>query len=95
MSHDEKMKMCAGCRNDFYNDKNPLGVKKCWSFDDAKVVTRFRIGWWTQPTNKDAFTKVRTLDCHSAPGHYADYKELPRFPASSVPASQTASEETR
>lgn len=29
---------CSGCRNDFYNDHNPLGVKECWSFKDAKIV---------------------------------------------------------
>ncbi len=71
------MKYCAGCRNNFYNDKNPLGVKQCWSLKAARVVTRFRIGWWTQPTSREAFRKVRTLNCHSAPGQYADFEKLP------------------
>jgi hypothetical protein len=77
MSDQEKLAHCVGCRNDFYNDKNQHGVKRCWSLDNANVVTRYRIGWWTAPTSKDAFTKVQTLDCHTAPGQYADYKELP------------------
>lgn len=28
---------CGGCENNFYNGNNPYGVKRCWSFDAAKV----------------------------------------------------------
>lgn len=66
--------LCRGCRDDFYNGQ---GASECWSFKDAKVVTRYRIDWWTQPTTRSAFTKVATLDCHYAPGKYGHYKELP------------------
>lgn len=31
---------CNGCRNNFYNDNNPLGVKECWSFKSAKLENR-------------------------------------------------------
>lgn len=31
-------KDCEGCRNDFYNGNNPMGVKECWSFKTAKIV---------------------------------------------------------
>jgi hypothetical protein len=72
-----KQQYCSGCRNDFYNDHNDIGVKQCWSLKDAEVVTRYRIGWWTQPTSAKAFQKVTTLDCHHATGRYAHYKELP------------------
>lgn len=69
---------CAGCRNDFYNDKNPLGVKKCWSLDTATIVTRYRIGTWTDPTQPGAFTKVTTHDCHQGEGyHHYKKEELP------------------
>ena len=71
MSEQDKLKLCVGCRDNFYNDNNPLGVKRCWSFANAKVVTRYRIGWWTQPTVPGAYTKVQTLNCHHAPGQYA------------------------
>ena len=71
--------LCSGCRDDFYNDHNPIGVKECWCFKDAEVVTRYRLGWWTQPTQPGSFTKVTTLSCHYAPGKYAHYKELPTF----------------
>jgi len=33
-----KQSDCSGCRNDFYNDHNPLGVKECWSLKDATMV---------------------------------------------------------
>ena len=73
-----KEQYCAGCRNDYYNhDGNGMGGGKCWSLKEAKVVTRYRLGWWTQPLNAKCFRKVKTLDCHSAPGKYAHYKELP------------------
>ena len=72
-----KRKHCAGCRNDFYNGNNPHGVKECWSLKGAKVVTRYRIGWWVEPRSASCFTKVRTLDCHRAPGRYAHMEELP------------------
>jgi len=38
MTEQQKLKRCAGCRNDFYNGNNPLKVKRCWSLDDARIV---------------------------------------------------------
>ena len=80
-----KQDHCRGCRNDFYNGQNDLGVKKCWSFKGARVVTRYRIGWWTAPTSKKSYRKVRTLDCHHATGKYMDYKSIPRGTPSTPP----------
>ena len=68
--------LCSGCRSDYYNGQ---GANECWSYKSAKVCTRFRIGWWTQPDKPRAFQKVTTLDCHHAPGQYAHYKKLPDF----------------
>jgi hypothetical protein len=44
---------CAGCEDDFYNDHNPMGVKKCWSVDTAKMVMKKEVSSsqrppWTQ-----------------------------------------------
>jgi len=75
----DKLPMCIGCRADFYNGKNDLGVTECWHLKTAKVVTRYRLGWWTSPDTSGSFTKIRTLDCHHAPGQYALYKKLPAF----------------
>jgi hypothetical protein len=82
MSFEDKLPMCAGCRNDYYNHEgkrrgqSPNG---CYSLPDAKVVTRFRLGWWTRPDTKGAFSRVTTLSCHYAPGRYSHFKELPDF----------------
>ena len=43
---------CAGCRNDFYNGNNKLGVKECWSLADAKLVSRIPVGYWESPPYK-------------------------------------------
>jgi len=78
MKEVEKLKHCLGCRDDFYNDKNPMGVKRCWGLKTAKMVTRFRIGTWTQPTQPYAFTTVRQFQCFHQDGqHY--YEKLPDF----------------
>ena len=33
-------KHCRGCRDNFYNGNNPLGVKECWMLEDAKLIMR-------------------------------------------------------
>lgn len=48
MTKGEKLKHCAGCRDDFYNGNNPMGVKECWMLKTAKIVTRYRTGTWTK-----------------------------------------------
>lgn len=68
--------LCAGCREDYYNQTKPGG---CWLYKEAKVVTRYRIGWWVQPATPGAFTKVKMLECYSRPGEFGHYKELPDF----------------
>jgi hypothetical protein len=74
-----KLPFCQGCRNNFYNQGGNSQSGRCWSLQTAKVVTRFRIGWWTAPTAPGAYTEVETLDCHHATGQYSMQKELPTF----------------
>ena len=69
--------LCLGCRDNFYNGNNPIGVQECWLYKNAKVVRRFRLGWWTRPTEPGVFKEVTTLSCHHAPGQYAHYERLP------------------
>ena len=78
MTEDEKLRHCAGCRDDFYNDKNPMGVKRCWGLKTAKLVTRYKIGTWTAPTQPFAFTKVTGLSCYHRDGE-CYYEKLPDF----------------
>lgn len=40
MTEAEKLRHCIGCHNDFYNDKNPLGVKRCWHLVTAHMVSK-------------------------------------------------------
>lgn len=84
--------MCSGCREDFYNGQNSLGVKECWSFKDAEVVKRFRQGWWDDPTKPGAFREVVTLDCHRAPGKYAHRSVLPDWAVDPVRLSKVEAE---
>jgi hypothetical protein len=78
LSESQKLQMCNGCRDDFYNGKNPMGVQRCWGLKTAKKVTRYRIGTWTAPTEPGAFTQVTTLSCYHAQG-CAYYEKLPSF----------------
>lgn len=70
--------MCVGCHNDYYNGKNELGIAECWLFKGARVVKRFKLGWWTEPRDRSCFEEVTTLGCHNAPGQYALMEELPK-----------------
>ena len=73
----DKLPLCRGCRDDFYNGQNPLNITRCWSLKDARIVTRYRIGWWTPADSAKNFTEVTTLSCHHAPGQYALMEKLP------------------
>lgn len=78
---DAKLPLCRGCRNDFYNQPDNSQTGRCWLLEKAQVVTKFRIGWCTPPTNSDAYRKVITLSCHNASGLYAQHDSMPyRFP---------------
>lgn len=72
------LEKCRGCRDDFYNGSNPLGVKRCWSFDKAQIVTRYRTHRDTMPGSKGAFTQVEVPNCYHGNGWYY-CKELPTF----------------
>ncbi len=69
---------CSGCRDDFYNRKNPLGVSRCWFAKTGRMVKRYATGTWTMPASKGAFTEVRVPSCYNRTGtHYTD--RLPHF----------------
>ncbi len=70
---------CEGCRDDFYNAKNGIGVKRCWKLESARIETRWKHGWWEDPTTPGAFVEVKTYSCHHEPGRFAFSKELPSF----------------
>jgi hypothetical protein len=78
MTNEEKKQYCHGCRENYYNQSGNSSCGHCWMLDNSKVVTRYRIGWWTQPTQPGAYTKVTTLNCHNSPGNYALHEEPAR-----------------
>lgn len=67
MTRTEKLRHCVGCRDDFYNGKNELGVKECWSLEKAKVIWKKEVRIdqrppWTQKAK-------RLLSCFHRPRH--------------------------
>ena len=68
---------CKGCRDDFYNGRQNISGNECWLLKKAKLVTRWKVGWWTDPCSSGAFLEVKTYDCHREPGQYGFYEKLP------------------
>jgi hypothetical protein len=60
----EKKKLCSGCRQNFYNGNNPHGIKECWNLSSAKLVTRYKIGWWVPCNKASNFEEVKVLSCY-------------------------------
>lgn len=79
MEDSEKLKLCVGCREDYYNGKNERGIARCWMLDSAKPVVKYRIGIQTLPASPGAYTKVNTLSCHSGPKGFVHHEKLPNF----------------
>ena len=68
LSKAAKLKLCAGCRQNFYNGNNPMSIDECWSLPTAKKVKRKKIGLWdTPPWNHQPTVEI--LDCRSEQGY--------------------------
>lgn len=59
---------CVGCRNDFYNGKNDIGVTTCGSLAKAKLKTRFELGTNVPMNIREAYRKVSKPDCYHRSG---------------------------
>ena len=35
--------LCSGCRDNFYNGNNDLGINECWCFEDSNVVKKKKV----------------------------------------------------
>lgn len=57
---------CAGCKDDFYNGKNGLGVKECFRLRKARLVLKKRVGINQTPPWKQKPVKVP--DCYREKG---------------------------
>ena len=60
---------CIGCRNNFYNGNNPLGVSECWSLKSAVMKTRFELGTNVPMWIREAYRKVRKPSCYHGKGY--------------------------
>lgn len=78
MTEQDKLDLCVGCHDNFYNGKNPYGVKNCWMLPDAKVVQRTSVGIRQKPPYR--WKPRTTLSCHTAPmGQHWIAKDDPRI----------------
>jgi hypothetical protein len=67
LSKQDKLDYCIGCHCDFYNGKNDLSVKECWSLKDAKLVLKKRVSMnQIPPWNQKS---VKTLSCYRQDGY--------------------------
>lgn len=57
---------CLGCRDDFYNGKNDLGVQKCWGLATAEVVMKRFVPLDARPPWNQK--PEETFSCHRRPG---------------------------
>lgn len=57
--------MCGGCRDDFYNGHNQLGVTQCWGFKTARVTDKIGYSSIYVPNGPDTI-KRKTLSCWHA-----------------------------
>ena len=64
---------CNGCEDDFYNGKNPYGVKECMRFKDSKIVSRRAVPVSQAPPWKQK--KENVPDCYRRKGYYYTDKE--------------------
>lgn len=93
LSKAEKLARCAGCRDDFYNGHNPMGVKECWGLKTAKSVERVSVGTWQEPPYQ--WVPQKTLSCHKPEGRHWLRREDVRVLADEDYKRVTATPESR
>lgn len=60
----EKKEHCCGCQDDYYNYGNNSTTGECWMLKTAKLVKRYKIGWWTPMDKASNFSEVKVLSCY-------------------------------
>lgn len=68
---------CIGCRDNFYNGNNTLGVKECVMYPTAIIVVRWAQDWHTRSDAPGAFMEVEVPSCYNRPGNTAYVRSLP------------------
>lgn len=60
---------CSGCRDNFYNGNNNLGVNECWLLQNAKLMQRFRIHRDSPMGIKANYEEVEKPNCYHQEGY--------------------------
>jgi len=68
------LKDCNGCEQNFYNfyDGN------CWSFEKAKIVTRYKLSIDCPCNRKSGYIKMTVPNCYEQK-RYVFYEKIPNF----------------
>lgn len=60
---------CVGCRDDFYNGNNDIGVSECWLFKKAELATRYQLSIHTPISERRGYRKVTKPKCYGQNGY--------------------------
>lgn len=69
---------CVGCRDNFYNGNNSIGVNECWMLKTAKLMTRFGISISSPMGSRSNYFKVQKPSCYHENG-YVYLKNIPDY----------------
>ena len=72
------VKHCAGCRDDFYNGNNPLGVTECWMRTRGTMKTRYQLHCDTPMNRRSGYQKVKVPSCYHKP-RYVHVDAIPEY----------------
>ena len=72
------VKYCRGCKDDFYNGKNPYGVAECWLLKDAELATRYRLHVDTPMSQRRGYQEVVVPNCYQLKRHI-HLKAIPEY----------------
>jgi len=67
LTKEQKLAHCIGCRDNFYNGNNDIGVKECWQLKSAKLVKKKKVPMNQPPPWKQA--PVEVLHCRHEAGY--------------------------
>ena len=76
-TREQKLRRCRGCRDNFYNGNNDLGVKECWYLENMDVTTKVEVPIDQRPPYSQPTGYFPT--CYRRPGYaYLDPKTVMR-----------------
>jgi hypothetical protein len=63
-----KKTFCPGCRDNFYNGNNNMGITDCWMLVSAKKAMKKKV--WRDDVPPWNHTPIETLTCFRAEGYW-------------------------